>query len=150
MRACTEFSLVCRLALRWSDRCTGARTTFLCSLVDGFQGREKEAIVISLVRSNDAGEVRRTRNADGRTRWQAASPHPTPHPGACCLLKQIGFLAESRRLNVAVTRAKCHVAVIGDSGTLEKDAFLKGLCDYLAEHGEVYSAEMYDLSTSTS
>ncbi|KAI8142657.1 P-loop containing nucleoside triphosphate hydrolase protein [Fennellomyces sp. T-0311] len=54
--------------------------------VDGFQGREKEAIILSLVRSNDDG--------------------------------QVGFLAEKRRLNVAMTRPKRHLCVICDSETL--------------------------------
>ena len=61
--------------------------------VDGFQGREKEAVVLSLVRSNAKGEV--------------------------------GFLAESRRLNVAVTRARRHVAVICNAETVSRDPFLK-------------------------
>ncbi|EDK36972.2 hypothetical protein PGUG_01070 [Meyerozyma guilliermondii ATCC 6260] len=52
------------------------------STVDGFQGREKEAILISLVRSNDEGEI--------------------------------GFLRDKRRLNVAMTRPKRHLCVIGD------------------------------------
>ncbi|KAF2102755.1 DNA helicase [Rhizodiscina lignyota] len=51
--------------------------------VDGFQGREKEAVVLSLVRSNAEHEV--------------------------------GFLGEQRRLNVAMTRPKRHLCVIGDS-----------------------------------
>lgn len=55
--------------------------------VDGFQGREKEVVILSLVRSNPQGEV--------------------------------GFLAEPRRLNVAITRAKRHVAVIADVETLQ-------------------------------
>ncbi|KAG6914845.1 hypothetical protein DXG01_014977 [Tephrocybe rancida] len=54
--------------------------------VDGMQGREKEAVIISLVRSNDKREV--------------------------------GFLKEKRRLNVAMTRAKRHLCVVGDSSTV--------------------------------
>lgn len=56
--------------------------------VDGFQGREKEAVVVSLVRSNGAREV--------------------------------GFLGERRRLNVAMTRPKRHLCVIGDSETVRQ------------------------------
>lgn len=54
--------------------------------IDGFQGQEKDIIYISLVRSNDNGEI--------------------------------GFLADERRLNVALTRARMCVVVIGDSSTL--------------------------------
>ncbi|KAL6868425.1 DNA-binding protein SMUBP-2 [Trichoderma novae-zelandiae] len=56
--------------------------------VDGFQGREKEAVIVSLVRSNPDGEV--------------------------------GFLGEKRRLNVAMTRPKRSLTVIGDSETVKK------------------------------
>lgn len=59
--------------------------------VDGFQGREKEAVVVSLVRSNDAGEV--------------------------------GFLADVRRMNVAITRARKKLVVIGDSATVLRHPF---------------------------
>ncbi|XP_023675485.2 DNA-binding protein SMUBP-2 [Paramormyrops kingsleyae] len=79
--------------------------------VDGFQGREKEAVVLSLVRSNRKGEV--------------------------------GFLAEDRRINVAVTRARRHLAVVCDSQTVRHHAFLRSLVDYLAEHGEVRTAFEY-------
>jgi hypothetical protein len=65
--------------------------------VDGFQGREKEAVVVSLVRSNDAGEV--------------------------------GFLADVRRMNVALTRARAKLVVVGDGATVARhpfyDAFLR-------------------------
>lgn len=56
--------------------------------VDGFQGREKEAVILSLVRSNEAG--------------------------------QIGFLGDMRRLNVAITRARRLLVVIGDSATIAR------------------------------
>ncbi len=66
--------------------------------VDGFQGREMEAIIISLVRSNRAG--------------------------------QVGFLAETRRMNVALTRARRKLIVIGDSATIGGDLFYGRLLDY--------------------
>ncbi|CAK71325.1 unnamed protein product (macronuclear) [Paramecium tetraurelia] len=81
------------------------------STVDGFQGREKDCIIISMVRSNQMGEV--------------------------------GFLCESRRMNVAVTRAKKFVCLIGDSETVSNDAFLKRLIDYFVENGEQRSAQEY-------
>lgn len=79
--------------------------------VDGFQGREKEAVVMSFVRSNDTGTV--------------------------------GFLAEDRRINVAVTRARRHLAVVCDSATMSRHDFLKSLVDYISEEGEVRSAREY-------
>ncbi|KAF6264977.1 P-loop containing nucleoside triphosphate hydrolase protein [Scenedesmus sp. NREL 46B-D3] len=78
------------------------------STVDGFQGREKEAIIISMVRSNASGEV--------------------------------GFLADARRMNVAVTRARRHVALVADSETVSKDAFLGRLVAYVEQHGHYESA----------
>ncbi|KAM9376972.1 DNA-binding protein SMUBP-2 [Pholidichthys leucotaenia] len=79
--------------------------------VDGFQGREKEAVVLSLVRSNRKGEV--------------------------------GFLAEDRRMNVAVTRARRHIAVVCDTQTIKNHAFLKSLIDHMTEFGEVRTAFEY-------
>nr|XP_046251384.1 DNA-binding protein SMUBP-2 isoform X2 [Scatophagus argus] len=79
--------------------------------VDGFQGREKEAVVLSLVRSNRKGEV--------------------------------GFLAEDRRINVAVTRARRHIAVVCDSQTVQNHAFLKSLIAHMTEFGEVRTAFEY-------
>ncbi|ORX99367.1 P-loop containing nucleoside triphosphate hydrolase protein [Basidiobolus meristosporus CBS 931.73] len=78
--------------------------------VDGFQGREKEAVIFSMVRSNDSGEV--------------------------------GFLSDSRRLNVAITRPKRHLCVIGDSETVGmKDEFLRKYCEWVMDNGEVRYAE---------
>jgi predicted DNA helicase len=71
--------------------------------VDGFQGREKEAILISLVRSNPRGEI--------------------------------GFLADTRRLNVALTRARRKLLVVGDSATLGTDAFFHRLLGYFETRG---------------
>jgi len=70
--------------------------------VDGFQGREKEAVVISLVRSNRQGEI--------------------------------GFLADTRRMNVALTRARRKLVVIGDSATIAAHAFYQRLVAYLERH----------------
>jgi ATP-dependent RNA/DNA helicase IGHMBP2 len=70
--------------------------------VDGFQGREKEAIILSLVRSNDQGEV--------------------------------GFLSDIRRMNVAMTRARRLLIVIGDSATLSRHPFYRSFLDYAEQH----------------
>lgn len=95
------------IRLRLSSRHTGLEIRS----VDGFQGREKEAVVMSFVRSNDSGTV--------------------------------GFLAEDRRINVAVTRARRHLAVVCDSATMSRHDFLKSLVDYIGDEGEVRSAREY-------
>jgi hypothetical protein len=71
--------------------------------VDGFQGREKEAVVISLVRSNVKGEI--------------------------------GFLGDVRRMNVAMTRARRHLLVIGDSATLSGHPFYRRMIEYFEQVG---------------
>ena len=55
-------------------------------------------------------------------------------------IKQIGFLADFRRMNVAVTRAKRFVCLIGDSMTVSSDKYLKSLVEYFSEHGELRNA----------
>ncbi len=73
--------------------------------VDGFQGREKEVIIISFVRSNVAGEI--------------------------------GFVKDRRRLNVAMTRAKSKLIMIGDRKTLEKNDPFDRLFGWLQKSGKI-------------
>lgn len=82
--------------------------------VDGFQGREKEVIVVSLVRSNDQREV--------------------------------GFLNEPRRLNVAMTRPKRQLCVIGDLELLGRSglAYLKDWALFVDQHFEVIYPDLGD------
>ena len=56
---------------------------------------------------------------------------------------EVGFLAEHRRINVAITRARRHLTVVGDSETVSRDGFLKSLIDYMSSQGEVRSAHEY-------
>ncbi|MFL5418045.1 MAG: AAA domain-containing protein [Myxococcales bacterium] len=76
--------------------------------VDGFQGREKEAVVVTLVRSNDEGDL--------------------------------GFLADIRRMNVALTRARKKLVVIGDSATVSRHPFYEAFFRDAEENGAWRSA----------
>jgi len=71
--------------------------------IDGFQGQERDIILISLVRSNTKGEI--------------------------------GFLSDTRRMNVALTRAKRKLVVIGDSSTLSIHPFYHAFFDYMDDKG---------------
>ncbi|MCX6044910.1 MAG: AAA domain-containing protein [Chloroflexi bacterium] len=75
--------------------------------IDGFQGREQEAVIISLVRSNPDGEI--------------------------------GFLADTRRMNVALTRARRKLIVIGDSATIGGDPFYAALLAYFDQIGAYHT-----------
>ncbi|KAF1829624.1 P-loop containing nucleoside triphosphate hydrolase protein [Decorospora gaudefroyi] len=82
--------------------------------VDGFQGREKEAVIVSTVRSNAEHEV--------------------------------GFLGEKRRLNVAMTRSKRHLCVIGDSDTISKGSkFLKAWMQHLEDFADLRYPDLADV-----
>ena len=53
---------------------------------------------------------------------------------------EVGFLADVRRMNVAVTRARRHVALVCNSETVGQDPFLGLLIEYVQQHGEYESA----------
>jgi superfamily I DNA and/or RNA helicase len=67
--------------------------------VDGFQGQERDIIVISMVRANEEG--------------------------------QIGFLRDLRRMNVAITRARMKLIILGDVPTLTRHPFYRQLWQYI-------------------
>ena len=69
--------------------------------VDGFQGQERDIILISLVRANDDG--------------------------------QIGFLRDLRRMNVAITRARMKLIILGDASTMTQHPFYRKLYDYIED-----------------
>jgi ATP-dependent RNA/DNA helicase IGHMBP2 len=93
-------------ALLAAERAAGLEV----ATVDAFQGREKEAVIVDLVRSNDRGDI--------------------------------GFLADVRRMNVALTRARRFLLVVGDSATLGEHpyyaAFIAAMDD-LGTHGSAWS-----------
>jgi predicted DNA helicase len=81
------------------------------SSIDAFQGREAQAVVISMVRANQARDV--------------------------------GFLADARRMNVAVSRAKRHVSIVGDHKTITNDAFLERLVKHIEGVGSFRTNSSY-------
>lgn len=70
-------------------------------------------------------------------------PCPLWHPFPPVFPGEVGFLAEERRINVAVTRARRQVAVVCDSHTVGSRPFLRRLLDHLSQHGLVRSAFEY-------
>ncbi len=77
------------------------RRVITVNTVDGFQGQERDIMMISLVRSNDSG--------------------------------QIGFLNDLRRMNVAITRARMKLIIIGDATTLSHHPFYRKLHEYITQ-----------------
>jgi ATP-dependent RNA/DNA helicase IGHMBP2 len=87
--------------------------TIRISTIDSFQGQEKEIVIVSLVRSNDDGDI--------------------------------GFLKDYRRMNVAITRAKEQLFVIGDSATIGADAFYNAFLTYIEQHGSYRTVWEFDM-----
>jgi len=79
--------------------------------IDSFQGQERDMVVISMVRSNNNGEI--------------------------------GFLSDIRRMNVAMTRAKKKLVIIGDSGTIGRSPFYADMISYAEKLGGYKSAWEY-------
>ena len=77
--------------------------------VDGFQGQERDVIVISLVRDNAEGNI--------------------------------GFLRDLRRMNVAITRARMKLIIIGNAETLSRHKFYRALIQHIREHGTLVAAK---------
>ena len=86
-----------------------------CHTIDGFQGQERDWVLLSLVRDNDRGEL--------------------------------GFLRDYRRMNVAMTRARLQLVVVGDSATVGNDAFYGAFLDYVERVGDYASAFTYMKAT---
>ena len=80
--------------------------------VDGFQGREKEVVILTMVRSNQRGEI--------------------------------GFLSDTRRTNVAITRARRKLIVIGDSSTLGTHKFYASMLEHFESCGKYRSVWEFD------
>lgn len=77
------------------------RSLLTVNTVDGFQGQERDIIIISLVRANEAG--------------------------------QIGFLRDLRRMNVAITRARMKLIILGDVSTMTRHPFYRRLYEYISQ-----------------
>jgi superfamily I DNA and/or RNA helicase len=58
----------------------------------------------------------------------------------------VGFLADNRRMNVAVTRARRHCAIVCDTETVSHDPFLKRLVAYFEEHASYLTAAEFEES----
>ena len=89
----------------------GAYQRIKINTVDAFQGQERDIVYISLVRSNNNGDI--------------------------------GFLKDYRRMNVAMTRAKKKLVIIGDSATLSNDRFYAGFLDFVEQKGFYKTAWNY-------
>lgn len=88
-----------RRLLRHDEELRPFRQMMTVNTVDGFQGQERDVVLISLVRANDKG--------------------------------QIGFLGDLRRMNVAMTRARMKLIILGHAPTLCRHTFYKALFDYI-------------------
>ena len=94
-----------RRLIKQSDFLKPLRKQITVHTVDGFQGQERDVIMISLVRANEEGKI--------------------------------GFLSDLRRMNVAMTRARMKLMILGEASTLTRHPFYKALYTYISEKGKV-------------
>ena len=94
-----------RQLIRWDAFFRPLRELITIHTVDGFQGQERDVILISLVRANERG--------------------------------RIGFLNDLRRMNVAITRARMKLLILGDSATIARHQFYAALYDYIQQWGKI-------------
>lgn len=85
------------------------RHAIVVNTVDGFQGQERDVILISMVRGNDEG--------------------------------RIGFLSDLRRMNVAITRARMKLIIMGDASTLTHHTFYRKLYEHIEKVGAIYELQ---------
>lgn len=93
-----------RRLLKWQKFFRTLRHQITVNSVDGFQGQERDVIIISMVRDNDQGAI--------------------------------GFLHDLRRMNVAITRARMKLIVLGNADTLARHRFYAELIEYFKAHGD--------------
>ena len=87
------------------------------STIDGYQGREKDIIIVSMVRSNDENKV--------------------------------GFIADKERINVAITRARKLVIIVGDSSTICTNQFLFDLVNFIVKNGKRFRIKISSHQTKS-
>ena len=93
-----------RRLLKWQKFFRHLYRQISVNSVDGFQGQERDVIVISMVRDNDQGAI--------------------------------GFLNDLRRMNVAITRARMKLIIVGNAETLSRHRFYAQLIEHIQQHGD--------------
>ena len=93
-----------RRLLKWQKFFRHLYRQISVNSVDGFQGQERDVIVISMVRDNDQGAI--------------------------------GFLNDLRRMNVAITRARMKLIIVGNAQTLSRHRFYAQLIEHIQQHGD--------------
>jgi ATP-dependent RNA/DNA helicase IGHMBP2 len=107
-----------RLLTKQSAVLRSIRHSITINTIDGFQGQERDVILISLVRANEDGNI--------------------------------GFLSELRRMNVAITRAKMKLIIVGDASTLTRHPFYHKLYDHIKKDGKIEKGNGKQIETEIS